>query len=514
MDKKDTPYQGLEGKIIPFGKQPADGMRYQPFELYELMANASSSAMTLIEPVKGDFIYRAANERFLEQLGAESHEVIGSPLSDVWQSSYCNVRNHLITARTGEKVQYDARFAFPNGAERHYEIILHPIKDDRGRVIYLMGEISDITRQKILEESVQRVQRHELEAEVAHMMAHDFRGQLTAIIGNLEVARNYGDPLKIRRCIENAFEVSLQAADQVNQYMTDATDKGKEEEADLNSLVRNSFRIMQGFRKDITIHADLCPDIWGIMANPVNINRMFMNLYKNASEAMTRSGELFVTTWNTVLESRHITGFKARPGEYAAVSIRDTGPGMGPEVSKRAFDLNFTTKREKGGSGLGLYSVFTIVTQHHGMITLSTAEGKGAEFTICLPARAQAAPDKPAQGLVMIVDKNQETLKGAARLLEDLGYRAITAENNFEALHGTLTNKDDMDAILIEADFAGSFTGSLVDSLKLATTPETRILLAGNTDSPRRGRLNIIKPYTSISLRKLFQKAQEGASQG
>jgi CheY-like chemotaxis protein len=214
--------------------------------------------------------------------------------------------------------------------------------------------------------------------------------------------------------------------------------------------------------EDIQLHTFLDPDTWPVVADGGQLTQVVMNLAVNARDAMPDGGVLTITTGNLdltdALAARHR---RLAPGQYAVLTMRDTGTGMDRATRERVFEPFFTTKPQGKGTGLGLATVYGIVAQSNGHIELSSAPGRGTAFWIFLPRATieapAAAPEKPRAPVqhpggatVLIVEDEAQVRDAAARVLRRFGYTVIEAQDGVEALELWATRGDDVALVITD----------------------------------------------------------------
>jgi CheY-like chemotaxis protein len=194
------------------------------------------------------------------------------------------------------------------------------------------------------------------------------------------------------------------------------------------------------------------PGLWLIRADPGRIEQVLMNLAVNARDAMPQGGTLTLETANVELDDAFVRlNPGSNPGPHVLLSVRDTGLGMAPEVQKRIFEPFFTTKAAGSGTGLGLATVYGVVKQSAGYISLDTATGKGTTFRVYLPKAVRAAdeadwPDESVPRLpqtapderpteTILLAEDEEVVRDLAReVLEARGYTVLATRHAGEAL--------------------------------------------------------------------------------
>jgi two-component system, cell cycle sensor histidine kinase and response regulator CckA len=190
--------------------------------------------------------------------------------------------------------------------------------------------------------------------------------------------------------------------------------------------------------ENIRLNCSVSQEVWRVLMDPMQLDQILANLAVNARDAIAGTGEVFIEVVNCTLHEADCRGKPdfVTPGDYVALTIRDTGTGMTPEVQAHIFEPFFTTKGVGKGTGLGLATVYGIVRQNNGAITVQSAPGQGTTFTIHLPRAgdaALAAADEPQEPMptgtetVLLVEDEEPLLQLVHRALVHQGYRVVTA---------------------------------------------------------------------------------------
>jgi CheY-like chemotaxis protein len=238
-------------------------------------------------------------------------------------------------------------------------------------------------------------------------------------------------------------------------------------------------------KKEITIHTKFGMDAWPVEVDQGQIEQVLLNLYVNAWQAMPGGGRLFIQTDNVVLNETDTRPYDVSPGKFVKISVTDTGVGMDDATQKRIFDPFFTTKEMGRGTGLGLASVYGIIKNHGGIITVRSRKGEGSTFTIYLPASGREVESETrgdeavlrGSETVLLVDDEEMIIDVGERFLANLGYRVLSAQGGREAVLRYEKNRNEIDLVILDMvmpDMGGSET---FDRLK-AINPDLRVLLS------------------------------------
>ncbi|MBN2123475.1 MAG: response regulator [Deltaproteobacteria bacterium] len=356
------------------------------------------------------------------------------------------------------------RIACKNGTVKDIEWRVAFLSDGRALV-----SISDITDRKqdeeerrVLEERLQRVEKMEALGTLAGGVAHDLNNVLGVVIGYTELLLNSVDESdSIRPRLMNIMTGGQRAAAIVQDLLTLAR-RGvtSREVLNLNKIVAD-FQELREVRNFLSIFPstslklDLDPGLLNICGSSVHLGKTLLNLVLNAGEAMPNGGILTIKTANQYLD-KPIQGYdEVREGDYAVLSVSDTGEGISVRDMKHIFEPFYTKKvMGRSGTGLGLSVVWGTVKDHNGYIDVQSEEGKGSIFTLYFPVtREEAARLEKAASLdlymskgesILVVDDVKEQRELAESMLGKLGYRVETVSSGEDAVEYLKENSADL----------------------------------------------------------------------
>jgi PAS domain S-box-containing protein len=380
-------------------------------------------------------------------------------------------------AREAEEILDDPRLG-----RRFFISVKFPILDDGGRVRGLCGMTTEITERKraeeerkSLQERLQRAEKMEALGALAGGVAHDLNNVLGILIGYSELLLNDLPPeSRLRRHAEKIMDGGARAAAIVQDLLTLARRGGHSEEiVNLNAVVEAlwktaEFDHLRFNHPRIEIRTDLAPDLLSITGSRAHLLKTLSNLLTNAAEAMPNGGVVTVATCNRSLDLP-LPGYDdVRQGDYAVLSVGDTGGGITAEDMKHIFEPFYTKKvMGRSGTGLGLAVVWGTVKDHHGTIDVKSEPGKGSTFTLYFPVDRQLpvdTPEAPPQAQtagksesILVVDDVPEQRELAADMLSGLNYHVETAASGEEAVE-TL-KKRPFDLIVLDMIMAPGMDG-------------------------------------------------------
>ncbi len=299
---------------------------------------------------------------------------------------------------------------------------------------------TDITERKKMQDELLKAQKLESLGLLAGGIAHGFNNILTAILGNLSLARmELGPAHDVAKRLTECEKAALQASELARQLLTFAL--GGEPVKKLLSpapLIMNAASlVLRG--PNVKSVIELADGLWSVEADGGQISQALQNLFINAMQAMPGGGEIKVRAGNEVLEGDN--PHQLPPGHYLRISIEDQGCGIPPEDLAKIFDPFFTTKPQ--GAGLGLAAVYSIIKKHGGSVEVFSAVGKGSCFSVLIPAQAGSEPadipakkdmGAPAGGRVLIMDDEELVREIATEILEFIGYEVENCAEGGEAV--------------------------------------------------------------------------------
>jgi CheY-like chemotaxis protein len=279
--------------------------------------------------------------------------------------------------------------------------------------------------------------------------------------------------------------------------------------------------------EDIALQTDLDPGLGRVKVDPGQIEQIIINLAVNARDAMPQGGQLTLETRNVELDEAYALAHpEARTGLHVRLTVRDTGCGMDAATRARIFEPFFTTKGEKG-TGLGLATVYGVVKQSGGHITVESEVGHGTTFHIYLPRLTEAAPARRSQHAgpelprgteaVLLVEDEDEVRALTRLVLEGCGYRVLEARHGAEALQISERHPERIDLLLTDVVMPGLGGREVADRLT-AQRPGLKVLfLSGYTDDSvvrhgvREDTVHFLqKPFTAVSLTRKMREVLDG----
>jgi two-component system cell cycle sensor histidine kinase/response regulator CckA len=386
------------------------------------------------------------------------------------------------------------RIVRSDGEERWIRSRAFPVLDRAGRTYRVAGVSRDVTQYRDLEEQFRQAQKMEAIGRLAGGVAHDFNNLLAVILTYANFARSAAEPgTQLHADVEEVHRAGKRAAALTRQLLAFSRQQMFEPQVlGLAELLRGLEPMLRRLlSEDIDFNLDATksdPEEGGcnVLADPTQIEQIVMNLVVNAGDAMPQGGTLTVKLAPfefTEADAQTHPGLK--PGCYAELTVTDTGVGMDDSVRAKIFEPFFTTKEVGQGTGLGLSTVFGIVQQNHGHISVKSEPGRGTTFKVYLPST-----DRPRQNqqvftippdtyrgseTVLLVEDDDQVRKAHEAILSRHGYRVIPARNGVEAL--TFADVyDDPIHILLTDVVMPKMGGFELAALLLESRPQISIL--------------------------------------
>ena len=388
--------------------------------------------------------------------GYKEHEVIGKPISSLApHDREDEIQGFLEQIRSGGTVKHVETVRRNKvGDDIDVSLTISPIIDKDGGIIGASTIARDITdrvkaeqQTKVLQSQLFQAQKMEAVGTLAGGVAHDFNNLLQAVLGYSELMlqrKKEGEPDYAD--LQKIYQSGKRGADLVKSLLTFSRKvETNYVPVDLNQEITSVRSLLsRTIPRTIRIDLRLSGSLESIKADPSQISQVLMNLGVNARDAMPEGGILTIETTNIQLDeeycSRHL---ETKPGSYVLLTVSDTGQGMDKETLSHIFEPFFTTKEPGKGTGLGLATVYGIVKQYGGHITCYSEVGLGTTFKIYFPA-IQTAQDLQAPTVkttiprgtenVLLVDDEDDIRDLGATLINNFGYKVITANDGKEAL--------------------------------------------------------------------------------
>ena len=439
--------------------------------------------------------------RFLGRTIGEAHRDVPSNIDPVEQHQ---------RALAGETVTFENEYV-----GKLMSNTVAPYRSSDGEIIGAIGTCIDVTASRALERRMVDAQRAESLGVLAGGLAHDFNNLLVGVLGNADLAlREIPHGAPGRAAVEAVRDAGLRAAELTNQLLAYAG-RGPAGTTRVHpaEVVDELLRITAAnTAPNIKFDVDVPPAL-AVRAEPSQVRQVLLNLIVNARDALgDRGGTIMIRAlaYHHDGQGEPNDVIVAPPGHYTVLQVWDDGPGMDAETRRHIFEPFFTTKNT--GNGLGLAAVLGIVRAHGGGLKLKSAPGQGARFCVFWPAAAtmpvHAPTEPPLTGhTVLIIDDEDLVRDVVARMIEDLGYAAVTARDGIAGLD--MVDRHQIDAVLVDMTMPMMSGDEVIAALR-KKRPDLPVVLCSGYDRASRGPVSadayLPKPFRIDALERTLAK--------
>jgi PAS domain S-box-containing protein len=547
-DRGDLRWMGGRVRDVTERRRAQEAWRYSEQRFRRFAEHAEEVvALMDIETQRLEYL----NPAFERITGMSAQECMSDPLC--WRrlsepEDEGRVDKAIQAAALGERTEITWHIRRQSdGARRTVHSAKFPLLDDEGRRRWVGSMTRDITdivetreelerrvaeRTRELEESLEerraaeaalaQAQRLETVGRLTGGVAHDFNNLLTVIIGALDmILRRPGHADRVQKLGDAAMEAARRGERLARQLLSfSRRQELKVEKVNLAKLIGGFEAMLRGAVGEATpLEIEVDPELGGARVDPVQFEAALLNLVVNASDATGPHGSIRLRADRVRLKPGEVPDAPA--GEYACISVIDTGPGMAPEVAAHAFEPFFTTKDASKGSGLGLAQVYGFARQSGGGAKIRSAPGQGSTVSLYLPVTAApAAPPAPTPAPierqlehrchVLLVDDDPSVRGIVKELLDEIGCEVVAAPDGDSALK---VLKQDPEVRLLLSDVVmPGMSGVELARKAREMRPELRVLLstgyAGDHPEVAEGDWEVLrKPYRAKELTQAARRA-------
>jgi two-component system cell cycle sensor histidine kinase/response regulator CckA len=459
-------------------------------------------------------------------LGYPPAEMVGRRIEDyIHPDDLAKVRESIQRVLTGRErptpVEY--RCHHRDGSWRAIQSFGKVMRGTTGETMMVVNS-RDVTESRALEEQLRQSQKMEAIGQLSGGVAHDFNNLLTVIKGHIGLLRAKGQVSPaITGAIQQIDDAANRAANLTRQLLTFSRQQVMETaELNLTGVVMNMAKMLRRLlSENIEMELVAADQPLPIRADEGMVEQVLLNLVVNARDAMPRGGRLEVSTAPIDFDDR--AAHPARVGAFACLTVRDTGTGIPPEIMSHIFEPFFTTKGVGKGTGLGLATVYGVLQQHNGWVTVESVVGQGTTFRAYFPRQASSLPAMPSgtvaaslsgghEGILLVEDES--TVRDIAQAaLTGLGYRVFTATSGLAALQVWEAHRDEVDLLLTDLVMPEGITGRDLAARLRESTPDLRIIymsgysydVAGADLVLKEGVNYLPKPFDLASLARIVR---------
>ena len=500
------------------GRKEAEEKLRVSEEKFSKAFQASPDAIVISSLADGRLL--DVNDVFLRMSGFSREEAIGRTSLELGLWFNPKERDQMVALlkRDGEVRDLEIRFIMKSSEARTILTSAHTI--ELAGIPSMIVIMRDITERKLLEEQLRQAQKMEAVGRLAGGVAHDFNNLLVGLLGYSELMLKKLPPEgPLHRMAGEINSAAYRARDLTSRLLALSRHQLLQPKVlDFKAIVLQAERLLRPIiGEDIRMHLGLDPKTGFVKADPAQLEQVILNLALNARDAMPHGGTLSIETCNIQVDAadaRLHAGLV--PGSYVRLWVADTGHGMSPEVKARIFEPFFTTKESGSGGGLGLSTVYGIVKQSGGCITVTSEPGRGAAFAVYLP-RVNEPPDlKPRAPLpiepragaerVLLVEDERLVRNLVEEILAESGYCVLRAASGAEALRLSEETPEPIQLVITDVvmpEMSGPDLASRLGKLR----PATRVLyMSGYTDDAVLSRKGL--PENSAFIQKPFTPDQ------
>jgi PAS domain S-box-containing protein len=471
--------------------------------------------------IDGDGITTFVNARMAAMLGWEAEEMLGRSVMDFTVDT--SVAADRIQRRSGiDAEQFETMLLHRGGTEVPVLISTSALREADGALTGSLGMVIDMTERKRaeaeaakFEAQLHQIQKLETVGQLAGGIAHDFNNLLGVILNYAEFVTEALEGHPAREDVREITHAAERAADLTQQLLVfSRRDMATTEALDVNDLMTDFERLMRRtLGEDIGLRIVRGADAPAIRAERSQIEQVLLNLAVNARDAMPDGGDLLIGT----------RLLRDDDGHWLRITVSDGGQGMTDDVIEHAFEPFFTTKPKGSGTGLGLASVYGIVTAAGGRVSIDSEVGIGTTFTIDLPAARVVAGEDTAErealdgrqaATILVVDDEPALRRLTTRILEGGGFTVLDVDSPLKALDLAESLDGPLDLVLTDIVMPEMQGPALAEKL-VSLRPEARVIfMSGYTDRPNRvpGDARFIgKPFTAEALLQQVRAELEAA---
>lgn len=476
---------GIRGLLIDISKQKkidADQKR-------RALAMDYSSDTIIITDTNGIIIY--VNPAFEKITGYSRKEALGKNPSMLQSGKLDKLfYSELWETISGGKT-WSGRFKNikKDGSGYIEDASISPVFSDKGKIVNYVAVKRDITEKLGLEAQLQQAQKMESIGTLAGGIAHDFNNILFPIMGHTEMLiQDTPEDSPFRDSLNKIYSGTLRAKDLVKQILTFSRQERSELKLmKMKPIIMEALKLIRStIPSTIEIKHDIQTDCGVIKADPTQIHQIVMNLATNAYHAMEKTGgKLKVSLKKVELGEYDLINPDMIPGEYACLTVSDTGTGMDKDIAKKIFDPFFTTKAIGKGTGMGLSVIHGIVISMGGAIQVHSKPGKGAQFHVYLPVEKGLSEEQVTNSNaevqsgtehILLIDDEEAILTMEKKLLERLGYHVTSQISSVEALEMFRANSNKFDLIITDMAMP-NMSGDRLSAELVKINPDIPVLL-------------------------------------
>ena len=466
------------------------------------------------------------NQSALELFGYTRDEMIGLHTENIYANPADRRKFQREIEQKGSVRDYEVKLRKKDGTIMDCLLTSTLRRTNDGSILGYQGIIRDITEKRKMEAELIKSEKLESLGVLAGGIAHDFNNILTAILGNITLAKMYVEKEdEVFKRLVDAEKATLRAKELTHQLLTFSRGGAPIKKIiSMDELLRECVALVLRGSK-VKYRFSIPDDLWMAEVDEGQIGQVINNIVINADHAMPEGGTVTVRAENVTI--RVEDSIPLREGNYIKISISDSGVGIPGEFLHKIFDPYFTTKQD--GYGLGLTTAYSIIKKHDGHITVESEPGVGTTFHIYLPASPTKKVHRPTpsgkpitgKGKILLMEDEKKVSDIVIEMLSHLGYEARLARNGKEAVdlyRKEMLSEKPFDVVMLDLTIPGGEGGKEVIKKLREMDPDVKaIVSSGYSNDPIMGRFReygfkdvIAKPYTLTELSRTLHRVLKG----
>lgn len=494
--------------------------------LRNYLSNIINSMPSVLVGVDIDGKVTQWNKTAEQTTGIAAAAAQGKNLTEVLPQMISKMEKITESIKTGQTKQEQKKPRKSDKGTSYEDVTIYPLITNgvEGAVI----RIDDVTDKVQLEAQLRHSQKMDAVGQLAGGIAHDFNNMLGGILGAAQLLKASGkdwDSSELE--LVEMIDTSAQRAADLTLKLLMFSRKSKNESASMNlhTIIKDAAALLRrSLDKKIKLRIDLKAIVDTVQGNNSQLQNSIMNMCINASHAMPDGGDILISTRNIDIDETYckVSPFDISPGSFIEIEIRDTGTGIPNEILEKIFDPFFTTKEQGKGTGLGLSTVYGIIKNHNGSITVYSEQGVGTAFHIYLPLSSETVHKKDEEtvthgtGTILLIDDERIIRFTAKAILKELGYDVIMAKNGRAGVELFKKEKPRIDLVIL--DMIMPIMNGREAFMKMKEIDEhVKIILSSGfsksedlAELEKRGLSGFIrKPYRKSELSQIVAKVME-----
>lgn len=463
-------------------------------ELIKLSSTIEQSPVTIvITDAKGDIEF--VNPKFTQLTGYLPEEVIGrNPrIMKSGETSPEEYKSLWRTISAGNVWHGEFQNKKKSGALFREYATIAPVRNSEGTITHYIAIKEDITEKRKLEEQLRQSQKMEAIGQIAGGVAHDFNNLL-------QVITTYGFLIQrqLKECglpltfAEELMAATHRAGELTNSLLTFSRKQAlNPKPLNLNQILTDSRKLLQRvIGEDIAFEIIPAPCELIVRADEGGMHQVLMNLATNARDAMPGGGRLTYSIEKVMADEAFIIHHSDVSGEFALISVTDTGDGIAQEDLQRIFEPFFTTKQPGKGTGLGLAIIYGIIHQHNGFIEVDSVKGNGTTFRIYLPLLPALTETNQKEteleipqgsGTILLVEDEAMVRRSLKSVISSYGYSVLEAAAGEEAVKIFRENAGKVDLVILDMIMPGKNGWETLQEIRTIKSDTRHIFLSGYT---------------------------------